>query len=163
MEDATDVEETRDAKMETLKELKNNDTVLAHKIKNITTRKFKMKNVKRAAQQISSAELTKPQNGAKSDITRLQMECCEQKIKLHTTRYGNIVKESTQNLQTKNTTNADIYMALQNAAKLNLHKLGQDTDRHTCYQTYKHICKLHTRIHFSRLPCTSEEVKKWRC
>ena len=65
------------------------------------------------------------------------------------------------------TTNADIYMALQNAAKLNLHKLGQDMDRHTCYQTYKHIksrpCKLHTRIHFSRLPCTSEEVKKWRC
>ena len=123
MEDATDVEETPDNKMEaidTLKELKNNDTVLAHKIKTITTRKFKMKNVKRAAQQLRSAQLTKPQNGATSDQTRLQnfwrerkdekcfllkihetMECCEQKIKLHTTRYGNIVKESTQNLQTK--------------------------------------------------------------
>ena len=81
-----------------------------------TTRKFKMETMNRAAQQLSSAELTKPQNGANGQfnliIKRLQKnwrerkdEKCfllkihetKKKIKLHTTRYGNIVNIQNQN------------------------------------------------------------------
>ena len=68
----------------------------------------------------------KPQNGAKSDITRLQMKCCEQKIKLHTTRYGNIVKESTQNLQKKYDKCGHIHGSAKCCKTKNLHQW----DRH---------------------------------
>merc|ERR1712030_315041 len=75
-----------------------------------------MVTMNRAAQQLSSAQLTKPQNGANGQfnliIKRLQKnwrerkdEKCfllkihetKKKIKLHTTRYGNIVNIQNQN------------------------------------------------------------------
>ena len=91
------------------------------------------------------AELSRAHHGATRDltnsITRLEnfwrenlieshinWTKTDNKMRIHRTEmytdYGNIQK--------KNTTNADIYIAPQNAAKLNLHKLGQDMEMWRC-------------------------------
>ena len=105
----------------------------------------------------------KPQNGAKSDITRLQMKCCEQKIKLHTTRYGNIVKESRQNLQIKKYHKCGHIHGSAKCCKTKFTQIGQTQNfklnQMTRYGNVSHWSKDTFSTHMR----TSEEFKELKC